>query len=267
MTPGLSASITAEIHTYENAIPQISGLSFSPPGSSRLRPVLKRRERKLRLRRPAWTFCICSPPPTCRHLPREIAASEKWRNGITRSGLPGKGLAQHPMLYVGENCNTMFLVNDGKVIWTYSTGSGPEFDDVWMLSNGNILFSRMAYVAEITPDKKVVWRYDCHVPGGPAHTEFTPCQPIGLDKVMFVENGLPPKLKVVNIKTGAVEVDHELPYNPSAAGSRAVSARTRHRTGNLSRFLSEPGLRRRIRQGLQGNLEVQDQHRPGPPSG
>src|SRR5690348_2257083 len=33
---------------------------------------------------------------------------------------------------------------------------------------------------------------------------------------MFVENGLPPKLKVINIKTRAVEVDHELPYKPSS---------------------------------------------------
>ena len=64
------------------------------------------------------------------------------------------------MLYVGENCNKMFLVHDGKVIWTYSTGPRPEFNDVWMLSNGNILFSRMEYIAIIMPDKKVVWRYD-----------------------------------------------------------------------------------------------------------
>src|SRR5579859_3515326 len=25
-------------------------------------------------------------------------------------GLPGRGLAQHPMLYIGEGCNKMFLV-------------------------------------------------------------------------------------------------------------------------------------------------------------
>ena len=84
-------------------------------------------------------------------------------------GLPGKGLAQHPMLYIGENCNKMFLVNKGKVIWTYSTGGGPEYDDVWMLSNGNILFTRMQYIAEITPDKKVVWRYDCSRPRRQPH--------------------------------------------------------------------------------------------------
>jgi hypothetical protein len=144
--------------------------------------------------------------------PSEIVCSETHTNGITRSDLPGKGLAQHPMLYVGENCNKMFLVKDGRVIWTYATGPRPEFDDVWMLSNGNILFSRMEYVAMITPDKKVVWRYDAQDPKVPNHTEIHACQPLGLDKVMFVENGLPPKLKIVNIKTGAIEVDHELPF-------------------------------------------------------
>ena len=127
--------------------------------------------------------------------------------------LPGNGLSQHPMLYVGENCNRMFLIKDGKPIWTYSTGTGPEYDDVWMLSNGNILFTRMKYIAEITPDKKVLWRYDCNSAKGAEHTEVHGCQPIGLDKVMFVVNGLPPKLMVVNIKTGKVEVEHDLPYN------------------------------------------------------
>ena len=145
----------------------------------------------------------------------EIETTDSYKKGITLAGLPGNGLAQHPMLYVGENCNTMFLVKDGKVIWTYSTGPRPEFDDVWMLSNGNILFSRMEYIALITPDKKVVWRYDCHVPKDAMHTEVHACQPIGVDKVMFVENGLPPRLKVINIKTGVVEVDHELPFDPA----------------------------------------------------
>jgi hypothetical protein len=162
--------------------------------------------------------------------PSEIACSKKYTNGITRFDLPGNGLAQHPMLYVGENCNKMFLVNDGKVIWTYATGSGPEFDDIWMLSNGNILFSRMAYIAEITPDKQVVWRYDCHMPRGVDHTEIHGCQPIGLDKVLFVENGLPPKLEVINIKTGAVEAEHELSFSqpPDPSGIHGQFRRVRY---------------------------------------
>src|ERR1051326_1200314 len=112
------------------------------------------------------------------------------------------------------------------VIWTYSTGARPEFDDVWMLSNGNILFSRMEYVAIITPDKKVVWRYDAQDPKIPNHTEIHACQPIGLDKVMFVENGFPPRLKIINIKTGAIEVNHELPFE-KARGVHAQFRRAR----------------------------------------
>jgi outer membrane protein assembly factor BamB len=140
-----------------------------------------------------------------------VAPIGNWTKGITPANLPGNGLAQHPMLYVGENYNKMFIVKDGKVIWTYSTGEGYEYDDVWMLSNGNILFTRMKYIAEITPDKKIIWQYDCNEAAGPNHTEIHTCQPIGLDKVMFVVNGLPPRLMVINIKTGKVEVEHELP--------------------------------------------------------
>lgn len=123
-----------------------------------------------------------------------------------RTHLPGGGLAQHPLLYIGENYNQILLVNQGKVQWTYATGSGLEHDDVWMLSNGNVLYTRMQYIAEITPDKKVVWRYDA-----PAGTEIHSCQPIGLDKVLFMLNGLPPKIMVVNVLTKKVEVEHALP--------------------------------------------------------
>ena len=132
-------------------------------------------------------------------------APRKWDQPIPQ-GLPGRGLAEHPMLYIGEGYNKMFLVNDGKIIWTYSTGKGNEYDDVWMLSNGNILFTRMQYIAEITPKKDVVWRYDA-----PEGTEIHACQPIGLDKVLYILNDLPPKLRVVNIKTNQVEVEHDLP--------------------------------------------------------
>jgi hypothetical protein len=137
------------------------------------------------------------------------------------AGLPGRGLAQHPMLYIGEGYNKIFLIVHGKIVWTYSTGPGNELDDVWMLSNGNILYTRMQYIAEVTPDKKLVWRYDA-----PHGTEIHACQPIGLDKVLFIENGLPPRLKVVNMKTNAVEVEHDLPAI-SATDQKTVHAQFR----------------------------------------
>jgi hypothetical protein len=133
----------------------------------------------------------------------------------------GHGLAEHPMLYIGEGCNTMFVISQGKVIWTYSTGKGWEFDDIWMLSNGNVLFSRMSYAEEVTPEKKVVWHLDA-----PKGTEIHTVQPIGLDKVMLVENGLPPRLLIIDKKTGTVETEHVLDA-PSATDPKTVHGQFR----------------------------------------
>lgn len=153
--------------------------------------------------------------------PAEIPVDPpSWTVSRLDTSLPGKGLAQHPMLYIGEGCNKMFLVNGGKVIWTYSTGKGWEYDDIWMLSNGNILFSRMAYAAEVTPRKEIVWHLDA-----PKGTEIHAVQPIGLDKVLLMENGTPPRLLVINKKTGAVEVDHAMPN--AGAGVHAQFRRLR----------------------------------------
>jgi hypothetical protein len=137
--------------------------------------------------------------------PGETATPPLKDTPVAPEGLPGRGMAEHPMLYIGEGYNKIFLVDGGKIAWTYSTGTGGEYDDVWMLSNGNVLFSRLQYAAEVTPEKKVVWRFDA-----PAGTEIHTCQPIGMEKVLFVENGLPPHLIVMNIKTGKKEVDHVL---------------------------------------------------------
>lgn len=123
------------------------------------------------------------------------------------------------MLYIGEGCNKMFLVSGGKVVWTYSTGKGWEYDDIWMLSNGNILFSRMGWAAEVTPQKKIVWRIDA-----PQGTEIHSVQPLGLDRVLVMQNGTPPRLMVVNKRTKAVEVDHAM---PPAGGVHAQFRRVR----------------------------------------
>ena len=150
----------------------------------------------------------------------------RWPDAPAPAGLPGKGMAEHPMLYLGEGYDKMFVVKDGKVLWTYSTGTSNEYDDVWMLSNGNILFSRMEYVAEVTPEKKTVWRYDCGRGSGADHQEIHTCQPIGTDRVMFVVNGLPPRLMVVNVKTGATEVEHEIPW-PQAQDPKGIHGQFR----------------------------------------
>lgn len=149
-------------------------------------------------------------PPTWTASPNEGA------------GLPGNGLAQHPMLYIGEGCNKMFLINQGKIIWTYSTGKGWEYDDIWLLSNGNILFTRMGWAAEVTPQKKIVWRLDA-AKGGEIHT----IQPIGLDRAFLLENGTPAKLRIVNKKTGAIELERSLPASLTGTGVHGQFRRAR----------------------------------------
>ncbi|HTV76550.1 MAG TPA: hypothetical protein VMD57_06070 [Candidatus Baltobacteraceae bacterium] len=119
---------------------------------------------------------------------------------------PGKGLAQHPFLYYGEGNNVLYVVNHGKVVWTYALPRGGEIDDAWMLSNGHIICTKMNACYEITPQKEIVWTYHC-----PTNTQIHALQPIGLDKVMVVENGLPPHLYIIDKATGEKIVSHELP--------------------------------------------------------
>src|SRR5437773_6610521 len=98
--------------------------------------------------------------------------------------LPGKGLAQHDFIYTGEwdtrkDSQTVSLVRGGKVVWTYSIPNKDhnnvlsEFSDLHLLSNGNILYACKTGAAEVTPDKKIIWSYEC-----PAGTECHSAQPI-----------------------------------------------------------------------------------------
>lgn len=139
---------------------------------------------------------------------QEIDQPEWDKMDTNDPSLPGGGLARHSMLYIGEGCNRMFLVHGGKVAWTFDAGKGWEYDDVWMLQNGNILFSRMYWAAEVTPRKEFSWYWKA-----PEGTEIHTLQPIGPDRVMLVENARPlPKMLIIDKKTNQVLFEHEIPY-------------------------------------------------------
>jgi hypothetical protein len=124
----------------------------------------------------------------------------------------GRGLAQHPFLYCGEwqdrghSDQLMHLVRDGKVVWTYSIPGREELGDCTRLSNGNIVFSRRFGASEVTPDKKIVWNYEA-----PPKTEIHTTYPIGLDRVLVMQNGNPAKLLVIRKATGKIEAELVLP--------------------------------------------------------
>jgi hypothetical protein len=137
--------------------------------------------------------------------------------------LPGKGLKQHPFLYVGEwdvrnpTAQSMFLVRDGKVVWQYSipqrtaTGHIQEFDDATLLSNGNIVYACMSGAGIITPEKNIIWQYIC-----PEGTETHSCEPIGKDSVLMVLNGFPGKVLIFNTATNTLLKEIVIPTNSTS---------------------------------------------------
>jgi hypothetical protein len=122
--------------------------------------------------------------------------------------LPGKGLSQHPFLYCGEWQNrstsqqSMHIVREGKIVWSYTNPLKGELGDCTMLSNGNIVFSRQFGASEITPDKKIVWNYD-----GPAGVEIHTAYPVDTDRVLIMQNGNPAKLLVIRKADNHVEAE------------------------------------------------------------
>ncbi|SFS21507.1 hypothetical protein SAMN05421771_4224 [Granulicella pectinivorans] len=132
-------------------------------------------------------------------------------------------LARHDFFYAGESHDRkLFVLKGGKVAWSFDEPEGKgEVSDAVMLSNGNILFAHQFAVEEITPEKKVIWRYDV-----PAGHEVHTAVPIGLDRVLYIQNGNPALLRVVNIRTNAIEKEIQLPVkNPQSTHGQFRHAR------------------------------------------
>jgi hypothetical protein len=137
--------------------------------------------------------------------------------------LPGRGLAQHDFFYAGEaKTRDMYIVRGGKIDWAYHEPAGQgEISDAVRLSNGNILFAHQFGVTLITPERKVLWQY-----AAPPQCEIHTAQPIGLEHVIFIQNGPEPKLFVANVATGRMEKELPLPVaNPGKTHGQFRHAR------------------------------------------
>jgi hypothetical protein len=141
--------------------------------------------------------------------------SEAGSDFTLGSGNPSSmGLDRHDGLYCGEwqrttkPGDTIYLIKGGKVVWTHSlhTSGGDEFGDCTMLSNGHVVYNlKNTGAQEMVPNLQtgsegdIAWRYNQD--GG---TEVHAVQPIGLDKVLVMQNGNPAKLMLINKKTAAI---------------------------------------------------------------
>ena len=128
--------------------------------------------------------------------------------------LPAPSLAAHDFLYAGESHDRRIsIVRHGEVVWSYDDPAGKgEISDCVMLSNGNILFAHQFGVTLISPEKKVLWNYE-----PPSGHEVHTAVPIGTDRVLYIQNGSPALVRVVNIVTGVVEKEFPLATHQPAS--------------------------------------------------
>jgi hypothetical protein len=129
--------------------------------------------------------------------------------------LPGNWAQQYNFFYAGESkARNMYIMRNGKIIWSYidTTGKG-EISDAVLMANGNVLFAHQFGVTLINRDKKILWNYDA-----PERFETHTAQPIGNDHVVFVQNGNPAKVFVINIRTNTIEKEFPLPFKSGTHG-------------------------------------------------
>ena len=164
-------------------------------------------------------FLLAGTSTTCAHAPA---------NPATPAPPVDSSLARHDFLYCGEwqtdrPGEHIYLVRGGKVVWSHEIPDKEELGDCTMTSTGHVLFVRKQHgAAEILPDLatgkggQITWSY----PGAPG-TEVHSVQPIGLDKVLVMQNGQPAKLMLITKATGEMTV-WELP------STKNVHAQYRH---------------------------------------
>ncbi len=134
-----------------------------------------------------------------------------------QDNLPGKGLAQHPFLYCGAAKAgapaTIYVIQGGKVEWTYPLSAHDQLEDCTMLSSGAIVYAHGTGASIVRQDKKIVWNYNA-----PAGTEIHSAFPIDRDRVVIMESGDPASVMVINTLSGNVEqqvsLDTANPKNP-----------------------------------------------------
>lgn len=146
-------------------------------------------------------------------------------------------LARHDFFYAGESKRPrMFIVKDGNIEWQHTASYRKgEISDAILLTDGNILIAHQYGIAEITPDHKTIWSYDA-----PEGTEIHTIQPIGEDKVLFVQNDRPAKVVVMEIPT--LRILKEFPLPVSENGSVHGQFRNARLTSKGTLLVSNMGL-------------------------
>ena len=119
-------------------------------------------------------------------------------------------LAKHNFFYAGQSKQRrMFIVENGEVAFQYPDNlEKGEISDAILMSDGNVLVAHQYGIAELDPHGGIIWKYNA-----PENTEIHTIQPIGKDHVVFVQNGIPPKVIVMEIPSLSIVKEFQLPVD------------------------------------------------------
>ena len=123
-------------------------------------------------------------------------------------------LGRHNFFYAGQSKQRrMFIVENGSVTRQYpdNLGSG-EISDAILMTDGNVLVAHQYGIAELNENGDLLWRYNA-----PDETEIHTVQPIGRDHVVFVQNGTPPKVVVMEIPSCRIVREFEIPVDEKSS--------------------------------------------------
>ncbi len=125
-----------------------------------------------------------------------------------------RSLGRHDFFYAGQSKQRrMFIVKDGNVDWSYADRLGKgEISDAILMTDGNMLVAHQYGIAEVDPGGNTLWSY-----AAPEGTEIHTIQPIGRDHVVFVQNGKPAKVVVMQIPDCNVVREFEIPVNEKSS--------------------------------------------------
>ena len=121
-----------------------------------------------------------------------------------------ESLARHDFFYAGQSKQRrMFFVKEGRVAWSYDDLlKKGEISDAVLMADGHILVAHQYGVAEIDADGRTLWNYDA-----PEGTEIHTIQPIGRQHVVFVQNGRPAKVVVMEIPACRIVREFAVPVS------------------------------------------------------
>ena len=144
---------------------------------------------------------------------------------------------RHQFFYAGQSKQRrMFMVQDGKVTWQYNDQlKKGEISDAILLSDGHILVAHQYGIAEVTQDSRTLWSY-----AAPEGTEIHTIQPIGRTHVVFVQNGKPAKVVVMEIPSTRIVREFTVPV--SETGSVHGQFRNARLTSRGTLLIANMGL-------------------------